>query len=124
MRCAVHGGNSAAAGYGLPPHGTTASVKGIPRQPNGFERTNHGDQRKDGFEDIGNIIMYYVSGSCGCCPKLAASNPNISAHVYDIRHFETLKDQYRVMSVPCLVINNDKVSFGKKNLSQILALLS
>jgi len=27
------------------------------------------------------------------------------------------------MSVPCLVINNEKVSFGKKNISQILEVL-
>ena len=27
-----------------------------------------------------------------------------------------------VMSVPCLVINQDKVSFGKKNIQQLLEL--
>jgi len=43
--------------------------------------------------------------------------------VYDIRHFENLKNQYNVMSVPCLVINDEKVSFGKKNIRQILELL-
>ena len=55
--------------------------------------------------------------------KIAAENPNVTAHVYDIRHFENLKNQYNVMSVPCMVINDDKVSFGKKNISQILELL-
>jgi hypothetical protein len=38
-------------------------------------------------------------------------------------HFEELKNRYKVMSVPCLVVNNGSVSFGKKNLSQILDLL-
>jgi len=55
--------------------------------------------------------------------RIAAENPNVTAHVYDIRHFENLKNQYNVMSVPCLVINNEKVSFGKKNISQILEVL-
>ena len=56
--------------------------------------------------------------------RLAAANSNVTAHVYDIRHFENIKKQYNVMSVPCMVINNETVSFGKKNLSQLLALLN
>ena len=71
-----------------------------------------------------------VTLSCTMCPdlvvaaqRIAADNPNVTAHVYDIRHFENLKIQYNVMSVPCLVINDKLVSFGKKNISQILELL-
>ena len=71
-----------------------------------------------------------VTLSCTMCPdlvvaaqRIAAANPNVTAHVYDIRHFENLKNQYNVMSVPCLVINDDRVSFGKKNISQILEAL-
>ena len=56
--------------------------------------------------------------------RIAAANQSVTAHVYDIRHVEALKNQYNVMSVPCLVINNDKVVFGKKNLSQLIALLT
>ena len=33
------------------------------------------------------------------------------------------KQTYNVMSVPCLVINGDKVFFGKKNIEQILDLI-
>ena len=72
-----------------------------------------------------------VTLSCTMCPdlvvaaqRIAAENPNVTAHVYDIRHFENLKDEYKVMSVPCLVINGEKVSFGKKNISQILDLVN
>ena len=68
-----------------------------------------------------------VTLSCTMCPdlvvaaqRIAAANPNIIAHVYDIRHFEDLKNRYKVMSVPCMVINDDKISFGKKNIAQIL----
>lgn len=72
-----------------------------------------------------------VTLSCTMCPdlvvaaqRIAAENPNVTAHVYDIRHFENLKNQYNVMSVPCLVINDDKVSFGKKNINQILGIVN
>ena len=76
-------------------------------------------------------LKILVTLSCTMCPdlvvaaqRLAAANPNVTAHVYDIRHFENMKNQYNVMSVPCMVINNEKVSFGKKNLSQLIALLN
>ena len=72
-----------------------------------------------------------VTLSCTMCPdlvvaaqRIAAANPNVTAHVYDIRHFESLKNQYKVMSVPCLVVGEEKISFGKKNIHQILELLT
>jgi len=68
-----------------------------------------------------------VTLSCTMCPdlvvaaqRIATANPNVTAHVYDIRHFENLKNQYKVMSVPCLVVNDGQVSFGKKNIQQVL----
>ena len=76
-------------------------------------------------------IKILVTLSCTMCPdlvvaaqRIAAANPNITAHVYDIRYFEGLKNQYKVMSVPCLIINEEKVTFGKKNITQILDLIS
>ena len=75
-------------------------------------------------------IKILVTLSCTMCPdlvmaaqRMAAANPNVTAHVYDIRHFENLKNQYNVMSVPCMVLNNASVFFGKKNIGQILSLL-
>jgi thioredoxin reductase (NADPH) len=71
-----------------------------------------------------------VTLSCTMCPdlvvaaqRIAAANPNVTAHVYDIRHFENLKDQYKVMSVPCMVVNDRDVFFGKKNMQQVLELI-
>jgi len=71
-----------------------------------------------------------VTLSCTMCPdlviaaqRIAAENPNVTAHVYDIRHFESLKRQYNVMSVPCLVVGDGKVTFGKKNIEQLLAFI-
>ena len=72
-------------------------------------------------------IKILVTLSCTMCPdlvvaaqRIAAANPNITAHVYDIRHFEDLKNRYKVMSVPCLIVDDEKVSFGKKSINQVL----
>lgn len=71
-----------------------------------------------------------VSLSCTMCPelvtaaqKIAAENTKITAEVYDLNHFSALKEQYQVMSVPCLVLNDTQVSFGKKNIRQLLELI-
>ncbi len=71
-----------------------------------------------------------VSLSCTMCPdlvaaaqRIAAENPYVTAEAYDIRHFEGLKNRYRVMSVPCLVINGEQVFFGKKTIRQVLELI-
>lgn len=68
-----------------------------------------------------------VSLSCTMCPELvtaaqriAAELPDVTAEVYDINHFPQLKDQYHVMSVPCLVLNDTHVTFGKKNIRQLV----
>lgn len=72
-----------------------------------------------------------VSLSCTMCPELvtaaqriAAEHPDITAEIYDLNHFPALREQYQVMSVPCLVINDHEVSFGKKNIRQLIDLIS
>ena len=84
------------------------------------------------IKDIKNQadIKILVSLSCTMCPDLviaaqhmAAVGENISAEVYDIHHFESLKNKYKVMSVPCMVINDEQVHFGKKNIQQLLEII-
>ena len=88
-------------------------------------------------QSIGRItrpvhMKILVSLSCTMCPELvtaaqriAAENPNVTAEVYDLNHFPDLKDRYHVMSVPCLVVNDgETVAFGKKQVGQLLELLS
>ena len=75
-------------------------------------------------------IKVLVSLSCTMCPDtvvsaqhIAAKNKNVTAEIYDIRHFEEIRKQYNVMSVPCILINDSNVSFGKKNIEKILELI-
>ena len=91
---------------------------------------------KDLRQQIKNIskpvdIKVLVTLSCSMCPelvtasqKLAAENPNVTAQIYDVIHYPEYRSKYNVMSVPCLVINDGEVvSFGKKNMGQLLKLL-
>ena len=75
-------------------------------------------------------LKILVTLGCTMCPdlvqaaqRIAAENPRITAHVYDIAHFEDLKQKYQVMSVPCLVVNDQDVLFGRKTIRQLLDLL-
>lgn len=75
-------------------------------------------------------MQIMVSLSCTMCPELvtaaqriAAANPSVRAEVYDLNHFPERKEKYQVMSVPCLVINDGKPIFGKKNVTQLLELI-
>ncbi|MDY3052548.1 MAG: FAD-dependent oxidoreductase [Ndongobacter sp.] len=72
-----------------------------------------------------------VSLSCTMCPELVTSAQRIAslseyvtAEVYDLNHFPELRERYKVMSVPCLVLNDEDVSFGKKNIPQLLERIS
>ena len=84
------------------------------------------------IEEIRETVNFkiLVTLSCTMCPdlviaaqRMASINPMITAEVYDIHHFEELKNKHQVMSVPCLVINDTTVSFGKKNLRQLIDLI-
>ncbi len=76
-------------------------------------------------------LKILVTLSCSMCPDLvvaaqqiAACTQGVSAAVYDIRHFPHLQKKWNVMSVPCLVVNDKAVSFGKQSLPQLLAFLA
>lgn len=75
-------------------------------------------------------VKILVSLSCTMCPDLviaaqhmAAIGAHITTEIYDIHHYESLKNKYKVMSVPCMVINDEHVYFGKKNMQQILEII-
>lgn len=71
-----------------------------------------------------------VSLSCTMCPglvtaaqRIAAAAPRISAAAYDLNHFPELRERYNVMSVPCLILDDEAVFFGKKDVPELLGLL-
>ena len=128
--CLADGAPTGLAFHGIPSgHEFTSFVLGL------YNAAGPGQALDDTTkEQIATIkektdLKILVTLSCTMCPdlvvaaqRIATANSNVTAHVYDVRHFENMKNQYNVMSVPCMVINNETVSFGKKNLSQLLAL--
>jgi len=125
------GGDTGLAFHGVPGgHEFTSFVLGLynaagPGQP--LDGDVRAAIRAVGKKDI----QVLVSLSCTMCPELvmaaqriAAENDAVTAEVYDLTHFPELRDRYNVMSVPCLVINGgETVTFGKKNLRQLLEIL-
>lgn len=72
-------------------------------------------------------LQLLISLSCTMCPdlvtaaqRMAALSSKVTAEVYDVGLFPDLRTQYKVMSVPCMVVNGKEVSFGKKNLGELL----
>ena len=129
--CQQDGMPTGLAFHGVPSgHEFTSFVLGL------YNAAGPGQALDEGaVEQIADItdktdIKILVTLSCTMCPdlvvaaqRIAAANPNVTAHVYDINHFENLKKEYNVMSVPCMVVNDKKVSFGRKNIQQILHVL-
>lgn len=75
-------------------------------------------------------IKVLISLSCTMCPEvvvgsqqIAAKSELVNATMIDLMHAPGLKKKYKVMSVPCMIINDKTVSFGKKNIEEILDLL-
>lgn len=76
-------------------------------------------------------IKILVSLSCTMCPetvmsaqRIAASSNHVTAEMIDLPQFPDLKEKYKVMSVPCMVINDRDVVFGKKNLQEVLDIIN
>ncbi len=75
-------------------------------------------------------IKVLVSLSCTMCPELvmatqrvAGLSASVTASMLDLAHFPKLKDKYQVMSVPCMIINDEHSFFGKKSLAEVVDLL-
>lgn len=129
--CLSDGSETGLAFHGVPGgHEFTSFVLGL------YNAAGPGQTVDDDVEaDIRAIdkpvdVKVLVSLSCTMCPELvtaaqrvAAASPNVTAEVYDLNHFQAIKERYQVMSVPCLVINDSRVSFGKKNIRQVVDLL-
>ena len=130
--CRADGTETGLAFHGIPSgHEFTSFVLGLYNAAGpGQTIDNDTKQRIAAVTNTVNMKIL-VTLSCTMCPdlviaaqRIAAENLRITAHVYDIHYFEDLKERYKVMSVPCLVINDDIISFGKKNIDQILQLIS
>ena len=129
--CLADGSATGLAFHGVPSgHEFTSFVLGLYNAAGPGQAVDEDIRQKIAAITKNTDIQILVTLSCTMCPdlvaaaqRIAAMNPNITAHVYDIRHFEDLKNRYRVMSVPCLIVNEEEVFFGKKTMGEILNLI-
>ena len=75
-------------------------------------------------------IKVVVSLSCTLCPdvvvasqRLAMENENIETEMIELSLFEDIKRKYKIMSVPAIIVNDEKVHFGAKKINEILDLI-
>ena len=129
--CDKEGNETGLAFHGVPGgHEFTSFILGL------YNASGTGQQLpSDVVEKIKSInknidMKVIVSLTCTMCPelvvasqKIASLSHKVTSHIYDVNHFEELKTKYKVMSVPCLVINDNEVYFGKKNINQLLDIL-
>lgn len=89
----------------------------------------------DSLNRIANIdkeidLKVVISLSCTMCPEvvvgtsqIAAKNEHVNMTMIDLQHAPEIKEKYRIMSVPCMIINDETVSFGKKHMEDILDII-
>ncbi|MBS9775975.1 MAG: FAD-dependent oxidoreductase, partial [Fusobacterium sp.] len=72
-----------------------------------------------------------ISLTCTKCPKtvqsiqrLATLNKNIEMEMIDIFTFQDFKDKYDIMSVPAIILDDEHVHFGEKNIEEAIELLT
>lgn len=72
-------------------------------------------------------IDVVVTLSCTKCPGLITAisqvmsyTDKLNLNVYDLNHFENIKEKYRIMSVPCLILDEKHIDFGQKNMEEIV----
>ncbi len=129
--CLADGVETGLAFHGVPGgHEFTSFVLGLYNAAGPGQALDEDIRREIDEIETPAEIKILVSLSCTMCPdlvtatqRIAAESPYVSADVFDIHHFEELKKRYNVMSVPCMVVNNETVSFGKKNVKQVLEMI-
>jgi thioredoxin reductase (NADPH) len=129
--CLENGTETGLAFHGVPSgHEFTSFVLGLYNAAGPGQAIDAETRRRIAAITKSTDIKILVTLSCTMCPdlvvaaqRIAGENPNVSAHVYDIRHFEDLKNRFKVMSVPCMVVNDRDVYFGKKTIQQVLDLI-
>lgn len=75
-------------------------------------------------------IKVCVSLSCHLCPdvvvssqRIAIENEKVEAEMIDISNFKEIKDKFKVMSVPAIIVNDEKIYFGAKKIDEIISLI-
>ena len=129
--CREDGSYSGLAFHGVPGgHEFTSFILGLYNVAGPGQQIEEDIKSRIQAVDKETKIRLMVSLTCTMCPdlvvaaqRIASLNPKVSTEVYDLNHFPDLRDKYQIMSVPCMVIDDGKPNFGKKDISQVLDLI-
>lgn len=76
-------------------------------------------------------IQVAISLSCTMCPevvmgtqRIALENEKVQTEMFDLAHYPEMKEKYNIMSVPCVIINDKEVFFGKKGIADWTEILT
>lgn len=130
--CTADGRETGLAFHGVPSgHEFTSFVLGLYNAAGPGQPVDETTVRQISAIDNKIDLKILVTLSCTMCPdlvvaaqRIASLNDRVTASVFDLRHFEELKKRHSIMSVPCMIVNDSHVYFGKKNINQILELLN
>ena len=122
------GSYSGLAFHGIPGgHEFTSFVLGIYNAAGPGQAVEPEDEQRIRAIDRDMHMQVLVSLSCTMCPdlvvaaqRIASLNEHVTTEVYDLNLFPALRDRYKVMSVPCLVTNDQDVTFGRKQMGELL----
>ena len=117
--------------HGVPGgHEFTSFVLGLYNMAGSGQKISDSDEMRIRQINKKTHLLIMVSLSCTMCPelvtsalKIASMNDNVDVDIYELSKFDELKNKYNVMSVPCMVINDGKPLFGKKNISELLDII-
>lgn len=89
-------------------------------------------EQKDAIDKLNSRdIKVAVTLSCGMCPelvtaagRLAVENSSVDVSIIDVSYDAQLRNKYKIMSVPCLIVDDSEVYFGRKDLTELIDILA
>lgn len=128
--CSDNGENARMIFHGVPGgHEFTSFVNALchpggksqPLQPDIQKRV--GNLKKHDIKIMATLSCTMCPDTVMACQKIAFYNPSITAEMYDLALFPEWRDKYHIKSVPCMIIDNDTVKYGRQTMDSVLSIL-
>lgn len=89
-------------------------------------------EQKDAINKLNSRdVKVAVTLSCSMCPelviaagRLAVENSSMDVSIIDVSYDSELRNKYKIMSVPCLIVDDSEVHFGRKSLPELIDILA
>lgn len=95
--------------------------KAKPLEPDLLERINQLENHK--IKILATLSCTMCPDTVMACQKLAYYHSGITAEMYDIALFPDWKDKYHIKSVPCMIIDDDTIKYGRQTIESLVEML-